>query len=305
VPVIRAPAFVPLLVSTLALLRHSRTGLEDPSALPCIERSLPGATLDPAWLKAYGDCVGLKAGPALPPLALQIAAAPLHMAILADARFPFRALGLVHMSQRVTQMRPIPSSATLDLLAYSTDARWEKRGMSFGLVTEARCDGELVWQGQTRALAPGKTLAASSPAQPGPNDVETLAPASARFEYGLHVPESTGRRYAAIAGDLNPIHQHALLARLFGFKRAIVHGTWTLARALALAELPRTEAFTLDAAFRRPVELPSDILVRAWADGPGRSDSVQVSSPDGARTYLSIRLTASAPQGQGEPNLGS
>ena len=93
------------------------------------------------------------------------------------------------------------------------------------------------------------------------------------------MPESTGRRYAAIAGDLNPIHQHALLARLFGFKRAIVHGTWTLARALALAELPRTDAFTLDATFRRPVELPSDILVRAWVGGHGPPDTVQVSQP--------------------------
>jgi len=304
-PVLRTPAFVPLLASTLALLRHSRAGLEDPSALPRIERTLPSATLDPAWLKAYGDCVGLKAGTALPPLALQIAAAPLHMQILADAQFPFRALGLVHMSQRVTQARAIPPDATLDLLAYSTGARWEKRGMSFGLVTEARCDGELVWQGQTRALAPGKTLAATSPGRLGPNDVDALDPASARYEYKLQVPEATGRRYAAIAGDLNPIHQHALLARLFGFKRAIVHGTWTLARALALAELPRTEAFTLDATFRRPVELPSDILVRAWAGGPAWSDSVQVSSPDGARTYLSIRLTSSPLRGQDERNRGS
>ncbi len=156
-PVLRTPAFLPLLASTLGLFRHARRGLQDPSALPRIERSLTGATLDPAWLKAYADCVGLKVGAALPPLALQLAAAPLHMAILGDPRFPFRALGLVHMAQRVTQTRAIPPDATLDLLAYSTDARWEKRGMSFGLVTEARCGGELVWRGETRALAPGKS----------------------------------------------------------------------------------------------------------------------------------------------------
>ena len=155
-PVLRTPAFLPLLASTLGLFRHPRRGLQEPSALPRIERSLAGATLDPAWLKAYADCVGLKAGTALPPLALQLAAAPLHMAILGDPRFPFRALGLVHMSQRVTQTRAIAPDAPLDLLAYSTDARWEKRGMSFGLVTEARCDGEVVWRGETRALAPGR-----------------------------------------------------------------------------------------------------------------------------------------------------
>ena len=176
-PVLRTPAFLPLLASTLGLFRHPRRGLQDPSALPRIERSLAGATLDPAWLKAYAECVGLKVGTALPPLALQLAAAPLHMAILGDPRFPFRALGLVHMAQRVTQTRAIPPDATFDLLAYSTDARWEKRGMSFGLVTEARCDGELVWRGETRALAPGKSLA--FPAAGGSRAGTTDAPGGA------------------------------------------------------------------------------------------------------------------------------
>jgi acyl dehydratase len=304
-PVLRTPAFLPLLACTLGLFRHARRGLQDPSALPRIERSLTGATLDPAWLNAYAGCVGLKVGTALPPLALQLAGAPLHMAILGDPRFPFRALGLVHMTQRVTQTRAIPPDSTFDLLAYSTDARWEKRGMSFGLVTEAWFEGECVWRGETRALAPGKSPLSPVAGARGPDNLESHYGAPIRCERRLHVPESTGRRYAAIAGDLNPIHQHAVLARLFGFRRAIVHGTWTLARALALAGLPQTQAFTLDATFRRPVELPSDVLVRAWADGPGRPDSVQVCSPDGATTFLHVCLTASASQDPGERNLGS
>lgn len=297
-PVLRTPAFLPLLTSTLGLFRHARRGLQDPSTLPRIERSLAGATLDPAWLKAYADCVGLKVGAAMPPLALQLAAAPLHMAILGDPRFPFRALGLVHMAQRVTQTRAIPPDAILDLLAYSTDARWEKRGMSFALVTEARWGGELVWRGETRALAPGKTLAPAQAVAAGPQDEP--AGTMTRDER-LHVPESTGRRYAAIAGDLNPIHQHALLARLFGFRRAIVHGTWTLARALALAELPRTDAFTLEAQFRRPVELPSDILVRAWVGGQGRRDWIEVSNCDGAKPCINVQIVEPCPQPAGHP----
>ena len=300
-PVLRTPAFLPLLTSTLGLFRHARRGLQDPSTLPRIERSLAGATLDPAWLKAYADCVGLKVGAALPPLALQLAAAPLHMAILGDPRFPFRALGLVHMSQRVTQTRAIPPDATLDLLAYSTDARWEKRGVSFALVTEARCGGELVWRGETRALAPGKSPLSPVAGTRGLDNLESHDGAPILCEHRLHVPESTGRRYAAIAGDLNPIHQHALLARLFGFRRAIVHGTWTLARALALAELPRTDAFTLEAKFRRPVELPSDILVRAWFGGQGRPDRIEVSSCDGAKLGINVQIIEPCPQPSGHP----
>lgn len=300
-PVLRSPAFGALLGSTLGLFRHAHRGLLDPATLPRIERSLRGATLDPAWLQAYADCVGLTADRTLPPLALQIAAAPLHMAILGDARFPFRALGLVHLSQRVTQTRPIPVDATLDLLAFSTDARWEKHGMSFGLVTEARWEGNLVWRGETRALAPGKSPAAPtslacSIAGPTIQGVQVVHDGDAlRCEHRLQVPEATGRRYAAIAGDLNPIHQHALLARLFGFRRAIVHGTWTLARALALCRLPQTDAFTLEATFRRPVALPSDIVVRAWDVEDGQAHRVQVSSADGAKTAIDIAVASLTP----------
>ncbi|HQD14759.1 MAG TPA: hypothetical protein PLY54_04905, partial [Ottowia sp.] len=89
--------------------------------------------------------------------------------------------------------------------------------------------------------------------------------------------------------------------RLFGFRRAIVHGTWTLARALALAELPGRPAFTLEAHFRRPVELPSDIRVRAWS-GAGaetgnpssRPHRVMVSEPHTGKTCIDILLAESA-----------
>jgi hypothetical protein len=75
-PVLRTPAFLPLLGSTLGLFRHPRRGLSDPALLPRIERALAGATLDPAWLAAYRGSVGLSDGARLPPLALQLAAAP-------------------------------------------------------------------------------------------------------------------------------------------------------------------------------------------------------------------------------------
>jgi acyl dehydratase len=94
------------------------------------------------------------------------------------------------------------------------------------------------------------------------------------------VPEDTGRRYARIAGDFNPIHQHAVAARLFGFKRAIVHGMYTLARAAAECadDLPGAP-FTLECAFKRPVFLPSTVLFEARR-GSTEALSFQVRSGD-------------------------
>ena len=50
------------------------------------------------------------------------------------------------------------------------------------------------------------------------------------------MPSNLGRRYGAIAGDRNPIHMWPITARLFGFKRHIIHGMWLLGRAIAEVE---------------------------------------------------------------------
>ncbi|MBF7728628.1 MaoC/PaaZ C-terminal domain-containing protein [Pseudomonas sp. N040] len=289
-PVIRPPALLPTLVSTLGLFRHAHRGLADPAQLPHIERALPAGRLDPQWLQAYRACVGLEAQDCLPPLALQIAAAPLHMAILADRGFPFPAMGLVHMTQSVTQSRVLPDHAPLALRAWTGTARWEKRGMSFGLITEASLDGEVVWRGETRALALDRSRHAKATARHGKLAASADNAPTLRREALVTLPESCGRRYAAIAGDLNPIHQRALLARLFGFRRAIVHGTWTLARALAVAELSQLPAYELQATFRRPVELPSQILIRAYANAL-QQHSVQVTSADARQQLIDVQVS--------------
>jgi acyl dehydratase len=153
-------------------------------------------------------------------------------------------------------------------------------------VTEVRADSRLVWRGVTTALArgPGRADAPLS-------RTETVADSALELTSRIAlipVPKDMGRRYAAIAGDLNPIHQHALLARPFGFERAIVHGTWTLARALAAAGWPTTPAFELEARFRRPVLLPSTIEVMARRSAQGRE--LLVSGTERVEPHLQARL---------------
>ena len=288
-PALNAKDIPSSLASAIGLFRHPRRGLTDPAQLPRIERSLASAKIDMAWLAGYRKCVGLPTGErALPPLVLQIVAAPLHLAILADGRFPFRALGLVHMTQHVTQSQSISANASIDLVAYTTDAQWERRGMSFGLVTEARIDGKLAWRGITRALAVGKSPLTAGQGKPRLRVIDP--PKNPRIEQQIEVAENCGRRYARIAGDRNPIHQHALLARFFGLERAIVHGTWTLARALALAELPDSDSFKFNAVFLRPVELPSQIWVRAYIETGGLPAQVLVQNHAGTTNHLIVEF---------------
>ena len=95
----------------------------------------------------------------------------------------------------------------------------------------------------------------------------------------LDIPESLGRRYMKISGDFNPIHIHALLAKPFGFKRAIIHGMWTLSRALS-----HLSPQYIDARFVRPVFLPSEISMTE------NQDEILIRDPKTNKTQMYIQL---------------
>jgi len=73
-----------------------------------------------------------------------------------------------------------------------------------------------------------------------------------------------GREYGAISGDRNPIHMSALSAKAFGFPRAIAHGMYTAARALAETGAGRGDTYRWTVEFAKPVLLPSivDISIK-------------------------------------------
>lgn len=276
--------------SYAGILLRRRRGLVDPSAMPRLVRAVTAARIDLAWVNTYRRALQLPDGPLLPPLALQLAAAPLHLSLVADARFPFPALGLVHVAQSVRLLAPVTAGQWLELRAFTSEAQVARKGLTFGLVTEVLSEGRLVWRGETTALAMSRAARgdeAPAPAAPSPAPEQ-----GAPFQEVtvLHAAESLGRRYAAIAGDRNPIHQHALLARPFGFKRAIVHGTWTLAAALVAAGLGEPGACTLEAKFIRPVFLPSEVVI--WQRDDGAARELKVTSRDGQTTHLTARLTS-------------
>jgi MaoC like domain len=89
------------------------------------------------------------------------------------------------------------------------------------------------------------------------------AAASAEWRLGGDL----GRRYAAVSGDRNPIHMHALTAKPLGFPGAIAHGMWTKARCLAALEGRLPDAFATEVRFRKPIRLPGKIEFLSDASG--------------------------------------
>ena len=114
-------------------------------------------------------------------------------------------------------------------------------------------EGESVWSGRSTYLARGKgnpdaERGAASPALP-------QGVAAAQWS----LPGDLGRQYAAISGDVNPIHMHALTAKAMGFPSAIAHGMWTYARVLGALGRSVNGPSTSHVWFKKPVLLPGKV----------------------------------------------
>lgn len=211
------------------LLRPKRV-LQPGESLPDAEATL--AAFEPQGDERYARLCGLPRDAYLPLTFPHVLGVPLQMAIAARPDFPLPTMGLVHLRNRIVQRRPIPRGQPLEVRCVLADQRLARSGLEFDLRTEVRFGGELAWE----SVSTGLTRAVRGSGGPRPPDPEPLE-RPARW-VGWRVPEDLGRRYAAATGDWNPIHLHALSARLFGFKRAIIHGMWSLARSVAELDLP-------------------------------------------------------------------
>jgi acyl dehydratase len=208
-------------------------------------------------LAAYDRVCGFSLGDTLPATYPHMLAFPLHLALMTDGRFPFGAIGLVHITNEITQHRPIGADETLSIRVWANQLEPHPRGRQFTIQTAVTAGGgELVWESASTNLKRGGGSSDDDGGhRQGPDvDVAEL-PATATWK----LPGDLGRRYGSVSGDFNPIHVHPLTARLFGFPTAIAHGMWTKARCLAALESRLPDAFTVRVAFKKPILLPATV----------------------------------------------
>jgi hypothetical protein len=215
-------------------------------------------------LAAFSRLCGYSLERAVPAVWPHIPAFALQLSLLTAPTFPFPAIGIVHIYNRITAHRPILTSEVLTLRAWTDPLIDHPRGRAVPVRTEARVGDELVWEETAINLSIGRR-----------NESATAPEVASSEDYAFgarwRLPADLGRRYAAIAGDYNPIHIHPLSAKALGFPRAIAHGFWTKSRALAQLQGELPDAFTVETAFKRPILLPSSVN---YVEGPRTATGV-------------------------------
>jgi acyl dehydratase len=234
------------------------------SALPDSRYTLADQQIDPDHLAAYQRVCGFPVTDVLPPTYLHVLAFPLSVALMTEPDFPFPLVGMVHVANVITVARSVRADERVSFRLSAADLRDHPAGRQFDLLAEATADGDVVWSGRSTYLRRGKR-----PDRDRSEKRRTQSPVPDGPAAHIRVPEDIGRKYAAVSGDRNPIHLHALTAKLFGFPSAIAHGMWVKARTLGTLQGRLPDSYTVEVAFKLPVRLPSTVSVVTARDDGG------------------------------------
>lgn len=254
--------------------------------IPAISVTLKNLMLKSEQIAAYNAVCKLPEG-LLAITYPQVVAAPLHMHVMTRRGFPLPLVGIVHLANVITQKALLTAGTPYDVRVQIGDSRRSKLGIEVDLLTDYSAAGETVWSAVTTVLHRMKSKARAAKATP------PAPPAVVASYLPFDVPADTGRRYAPVAGDYNPIHLYPITAKALGFDRAIAHGMWSVARSLGLL-LPEYTAQVgsrpakLSIQFKQPLFLPGRVTLKHLAVAQGID--FELLAREGGKTHLSGRL---------------
>lgn len=205
--------------------------------------------LDADHVRHYSDAFGFLAG-SVPLTYLYLLAQRAQLATMLDRTIPLRIVGLIHVSNELAMHCEVRTDAPLVIVTTLSMPEPAANGaFECVLETVASADATTVFTCTSRYLIKrgqrGKHASASPPVAPVGDVVGEWV-----------VTADTGRRYAALSGDWNPIHLWPWSAQLMGMHAPIIHGMETMARVCAAFEQSANRPVTsLTCRFKRAVPL--------------------------------------------------
>jgi hypothetical protein len=228
--------------------------------MPAIEVCASRVSVSRGHVARYRAVCGIPEATFLPPAYLHVLAMPLHMKIFTAEAFPVKVLGLVHLRNVIRQQQAIPVGETVEVTAGFAERRETDSGQEYDIFTRVVSQGVQVWEEISTMLARRHTPGKRPTIDRLPTDLD-----AAERRRPIQVAGDTGRRYAFVSGDVNPIHLWDYTASRFGFKQVVAHGMWSLARTLGeVADALPSGAIQVDTQFKLPLYLPGDAVVTSW-----------------------------------------
>lgn len=245
---------------------------------------------DTRHYRRYCQLVGWSNPDVVHPFYWQVKGLPLQLRLLAHPKSPFKLLGLVHLQNRVDTYAECRVDIPCELVARFDGVFQHRRGLAVDVTVTGTQRGKRVYSATGTYLMRSSLQITTLPAY------ETQMPAPGESADVLTSCSFSGvmvRRYAGISGDLNPIHLSTLTAKLFGFKRAIVHGMYSGACAVsALDQAGSLAGEEVSIAFKRPMLVPATARLLAEETGTARVYALAGTDRQQAETFLTGQIKA-------------
>ncbi len=274
------PSPLRLYAAALATVRKKLPSATGPARLPDLCLVRPAVKLNAGHVAQYADVCGFAPAHGVPLTYPHMLAFPLHMMLMADRSFPYSMMGSVHLVNSIRQHGRLSPDETVSVDVRCGGMVRHEKGQAFALLTKIYSRENLVWESESTYLRTGME------ATQGPEYASRLeAPNSREPAQRWTLDGGLGRRYGRVSADLNPIHLFRLSANLFGFRRAIAHGMWTKARALAALMPARpVESAETTVEFKTPLFLPGKATL--WADAYSDGQVFEVKDAIGEKPHL-------------------
>ncbi|KQQ97283.1 MaoC/PaaZ C-terminal domain-containing protein [Massilia sp. Leaf139] len=263
-----APPLPPLGLALVLRMLTKRAGPPPDGPVAPLRSRFTLSGLDQAHVARYSAALGF--GPGAVPLTYwYLPVQRAHMATMLGEGFPYRLAGIVHVENELVAHAPVahlaaPAAAPIVLATRIDILPPTASGAVYcSLETVGTAHGAPVFTCTSKYLAvrgrrTGKGKGTRPAAEQGAViDSWTPGPAS-------------GRDYARVSGDWNPIHLTRWSARLMGLPAPIIHGMHSLARTCAALEQVHGRAVTrLSVRFTAPVPL-GEAAVLTRGEAPDR-----------------------------------
>jgi hypothetical protein len=239
------------------LLRASFTGLKKAGkSLPDKGYTIEGLTIDKSQFKDYCKMFGFDES-TVPSPYWYIRLFSLQTLLMAHPDSPFPMPGMVHLSCKINQFETIYPTDKLDVTCQFGKLIQHDKGTAIETITTLKRSGKVVWEQKNINLYLGKK---------GLGEADTDKPVIEITSPDQTLPwtldTNLGFEYAKVSGDFNPIHLHAIGGKLFGFPRHLIHGWYSLSRAVAPVQSSLEGTHELYVSFKKPLFLPGQVLAR-------------------------------------------
>jgi len=234
------------------------------TSLPELSLRVSGLKINRKQLSSYLNAFEYESTKLLPAPFLYLAAQAIQLYMLTLPEFPLSPAGLVHLGIRFEQTKELSPEWQGDVVMSIINQRRSKKGLVLDI--ESRFENNT----GTGCLTITSTYLARAVKVRNDDSLpklvdfdEELLKGGHAFDSGFSVGRHAGKRYARLSGDYNPIHLSAWSAKLFGFKRPIIHGLYMVSKAYS--ELYKQhKALPLEGAFqfKSPLYLPGKAYLR-------------------------------------------